>query len=37
VRAYLDRRMDGERFLDTVRRVGQGPFRDALYARPKLS
>jgi len=32
---YLDRRVEGERFLDTVRRVGQQPFRHALYAQPE--
>ncbi|MDH3228946.1 MAG: nitrite/sulfite reductase [Alphaproteobacteria bacterium] len=31
---YLGQREDGERFLDTVRRVGQDPFRDALYKQP---
>jgi len=29
--AYLDQRKDGERFLETLRRIGQKPFRDALY------
>ncbi len=29
---YLDIRTDGERFIDTVRRVGVSPFRDAIYA-----
>jgi len=28
---YLDLRADGERFIDTVRRVGPEPFRDAIY------
>ncbi len=28
---YVNQRGDGERFLDTVRRVGQEPFRAALY------
>jgi len=30
---YLDQRADGERFLETVRRVGHNPFRDALYVK----
>ncbi len=29
---YVNQREDGERFLDTVRRVGQDPFRAALYS-----
>lgn len=29
---YLDIRADGERFIDTVRRVGASPFREAIYA-----
>ena len=28
---YLDRRDDGERFLDTYRRLGMDPFRKAVY------
>ena len=28
---YLDQRADGERFLDTYRRVGMAPFKEALY------
>ncbi len=28
---YLDRRADGERFLDTYRRIGMEPFKEALY------
>ncbi len=31
VNAYVDIRNDGERFLDTYRRVGKEPFREALY------
>ncbi len=31
VDAYLDIRADGERFLDTYRRVGADPFKEALY------
>jgi len=30
-RTYLDQRNPGERFLDTVRRLGLGPFREAVY------
>ncbi|RIV87305.1 nitrite/sulfite reductase [Aurantiacibacter xanthus] len=29
---YLARREDGERFLDTYRRIGMDPFKEALYA-----
>ncbi len=32
VNTYLDIRQDGERFLDTYRRVGQDPFKERLYA-----
>ncbi|MET3664742.1 nitrite/sulfite reductase [Caulobacter sp. 1776] len=32
VGAYLDVRADGERFLDTYRRVGLEPFKEAVYA-----
>ena len=28
---YLDVRQEGERFLDTYRRVGIAPFKDAVY------
>ncbi|HKX80178.1 MAG TPA: nitrite/sulfite reductase [Novosphingobium sp.] len=28
---YLARRQDGERFLDTYRRIGMAPFKEALY------
>ena len=28
---YLERRKDGERFLDTYRRLGMEPFKEALY------
>ncbi|MBO6784787.1 MAG: nitrite/sulfite reductase, partial [Alphaproteobacteria bacterium] len=31
VNAYVDIRNDGERFLDTYRRVGKEPFKEALY------
>jgi sulfite reductase (NADPH) hemoprotein beta-component len=31
VRVYLARRADGERLLDTVRRLGLEPFRDSVY------
>jgi sulfite reductase (NADPH) hemoprotein beta-component len=32
VGAYLNVRADGERFLDTYRRVGLEPFKEAVYA-----
>jgi sulfite reductase (NADPH) hemoprotein beta-component len=32
VEAYLRHRQDGERFLDTLRRTGDAPFREAVYA-----
>jgi sulfite reductase (NADPH) hemoprotein beta-component len=32
VDAYLKLRQDGERFPETYRRVGQAPFKEALYA-----
>ncbi|MFQ5953601.1 MAG: nitrite/sulfite reductase [Kiloniellales bacterium] len=32
VDSYLDLRRDGERFIDTYRRVGIEPFKDRLYA-----
>ncbi len=28
---YLEKREDGERFLDTYRRIGMDPFKEALY------
>ena len=35
VEAYLAMRKDGERFLDTYRRVGIGPFKEAVYGPPQ--
>ena len=32
VEAYLSERKDSERFLDTLRRVGPQPFKEAVYA-----
>jgi sulfite reductase (NADPH) hemoprotein beta-component len=32
VDTYLAQRQDGERFIDTYRRVGMDPFKEALYA-----
>jgi len=32
VTTYLDRRGDGERFVDTFRRLGAEPFKDRMYA-----
>jgi sulfite reductase (NADPH) hemoprotein beta-component len=31
VETYMDQRRDGERFLDTYRRVGLNPFKERLY------
>jgi len=33
VLTWLELRQDGERFLDSLRRVGQAPFKQALYGR----
>ena len=30
-RVYLDNKQDGERFLDTYRRIGMAPFKEAIY------
>ena len=32
VEVYLRERQDGERFLDTFRRTGVAPFKEAVYA-----
>ncbi len=32
VETYLGARQDGERFLDTYRRIGAAPFKEAVYA-----
>jgi sulfite reductase (NADPH) hemoprotein beta-component len=32
VDVYLRERQDGERFLDTFRRTGVNPFKEAVYA-----
>jgi sulfite reductase (NADPH) hemoprotein beta-component len=32
VETYLTQRQEGERFLDTVRRIGLQPFKEAVYA-----
>ena len=37
VDVYMDLREDGERFLDTYRRVGIAPFKDAVYAVKKAA
>jgi len=29
---YLDKRDEGERFLDTYNRIGMAPFKEVLYA-----
>jgi sulfite reductase (NADPH) hemoprotein beta-component len=31
VRTYLARRSEGERFTETIRRIGHAPFKEALY------
>ena len=33
IRTWLELRQDGERFLDSLRRIGPAPFREALYGR----
>lgn len=35
VDAYIDLRLDGEKFLDTYNRLGEAPFKEALYAEIK--
>ena len=37
VEAYLDLRTEGERFLDTYRRIGMAPFKEAVYAVKKAA
>ncbi len=37
VEVYLDLRTEGERFLDTYRRVGMAPFKEAVYAVKKAA
>ncbi len=32
VEVYLRERQEGERFLDTFRRAGVAPFKEAVYA-----
>jgi len=32
VELYLEKREDGERFLDTYNRIGMAPFKEVLYA-----
>jgi sulfite reductase (NADPH) hemoprotein beta-component len=34
---YLARRDDGERFLDTYRRLGMAPFKEAIYAKEPVN
>jgi hypothetical protein len=31
LRVYLDLRLDGESFVETVRRIGVHPFRERVY------
>ena len=33
---YLARRMNGERFIDTYRRIGKDPFKERVYAKEKV-
>ena len=37
VETYLDLRTEGERFLDTYRRIGMAPFKEAVYAVKKAA
>ena len=37
VEVYLDLRNDGERFLDTYRRVGMAPFKESVYGVKKAA
>jgi sulfite reductase (NADPH) hemoprotein beta-component len=32
IATYLDARRDGERFVDTCRRIGAQPFKERVYA-----
>ena len=32
VNAYIGVRLEGERFIDTYRRLGNKPFKEAVYA-----
>jgi sulfite reductase (NADPH) hemoprotein beta-component len=34
LQVYLRERVDGERFIDTVQRLGIGPYKDHVYATP---
>jgi sulfite reductase (NADPH) hemoprotein beta-component len=34
LQVYLRERVEGERFVDTVKRLGIGPFKDFVYATP---
>jgi sulfite reductase (NADPH) hemoprotein beta-component len=34
---YLAQRTDGERFLDTYRRIGMAPFKEAIYAKEPVN
>lgn len=37
LQVYLRERIDGERFVDTVQRLGIGPFKEFVYATPILA
>ena len=32
MQVYLEKRLDGERFIETLRRVGVEPFKERVYA-----
>ena len=34
---YLANKQSGERFLDTYRRIGMEPFKDAIYAKEPVN
>jgi len=35
LQVYVDQRQDGERFLDTYRRIGKAPFKERMYGEEK--
>jgi len=37
LQVYVGQRIDGERFIDTVRRIGIAPFKEHVYATPIIS
>jgi sulfite reductase (NADPH) hemoprotein beta-component len=34
IEVYLAQRTNGERFIDTYRRIGKEPFKSRVYAKP---